>query len=154
MSHDVSRVVLATRNPGKIAELGVLLAPLGLTVVGEVATLPFGVALRRLGLSEGLVAGTWSEWSVDQVKGVLVTVISTSIALIALVGCMRRLPRLWPAVAGLAAQNAALATSMSAGMSWFGMRLALVRVPCLAMAGPRRGPGAFESVSRIPNPGR
>lgn len=75
----------------------------GLTLAGELVTLPFGIALRRLGLTEGLVAGTWADWGVDQVKGYLVTVVSTSIAVAALVACMRRLPRLWPAVAGLAA---------------------------------------------------
>ena len=75
----------------------------GLTLVGELATLPFGIALRRLGLHEGLVAGTWAEWGADQAKGYLVTVISTSIAVAALVACTRRLPRLWPAVAALAA---------------------------------------------------
>lgn len=75
----------------------------GLSLVGELVTLPFGIALRRLGLDEGLVAGTWADWGVDQAKGYLVTVVSTSIAVVALVGCMRRLPRLWPAVAGLAA---------------------------------------------------
>jgi STE24 endopeptidase len=75
----------------------------GLTLVGVLVTLPFGVALRRLGLQEGLVAGTWTDWGVDQAKGYVVTVVGTSIAVVALVGCMRRLPRLWPAVAGLAA---------------------------------------------------
>ncbi|TNM45086.1 M48 family metallopeptidase [Nocardioides albidus] len=81
----------------------VVLVVLALTLVGELVTLPFGIALRQLGLEEGLVAGTWSDWALDQVKGCLVTVIGTSIAMCALVGCMRRLPRLWPAVGGLAA---------------------------------------------------
>ncbi|GAA3521732.1 M48 family metallopeptidase [Nocardioides daeguensis] len=81
----------------------VVVVVLGLTLVGELVTLPFGIALRRLGLDEGLVAGTWADWGVDQVKGWLVTVVGSSIALVVLVGCMRRLPRLWPAVGGLAA---------------------------------------------------
>ncbi len=81
----------------------VVVVVLGLTLVGELATLPFGVALRRLGLDEGLVTSTWAAWGLDQVKGLLITVIGTSIAVVALVACMRRLPRLWPAVAGLVA---------------------------------------------------
>ncbi|MCR1781680.1 M48 family metalloprotease [Nocardioides carbamazepini] len=75
----------------------------GLAVVGELVTLPFGIALRMLGLDEGLVTSSWGAWGLDQVKGLLVTVVGTSIAVVALVGCMRRLPRLWPAAAGLAA---------------------------------------------------
>lgn len=81
----------------------IVLVVAGLALVGELVTLPFGIALRRLGLDEGLVTGTWAEWGVDQAKGYLVTVVSTSVAVVALVACMRRLPRLWPAVAGLAA---------------------------------------------------
>lgn len=81
----------------------VVVVVLGLTLVGELVTLPFGIALRRLGIDEGLVAGTWTAWGVDQVKGWLVTVVGSSIALVVLVGCMRRLSRLWPAVGGVAA---------------------------------------------------
>lgn len=81
----------------------VVVVVLALTLIGELATLPFGIALRRLGLAEGLVTGTWSAWGTDLAKSIVVTVVGTSIALIALIGCMRRLPRLWPSVAGLAA---------------------------------------------------
>lgn len=81
----------------------VVVVVLGLALVGELVTLPFGIALRRLGLEEGLVAGSWGDWGLDQLKGYLVTVVGTSIAVVALVGCVRRLPRLWPAVAGLGA---------------------------------------------------
>jgi STE24 endopeptidase len=81
----------------------VILVVATLTVLGSVVTLPFGYALRRLSLGQGLAAGTWSGWLVDIVKTDLVAIVSTSIAVIALVACMRRLPRLWPAVAGLAA---------------------------------------------------
>ncbi|MCG8151679.1 M48 family metalloprotease [Pimelobacter simplex] len=74
-----------------------------LTLVGSLVTLPFGIALRRLRLDEGLAAGSWGDWALDVLKGDLVTVVSTALAVIALVACIRRLPRLWPAVAGLAA---------------------------------------------------
>lgn len=81
----------------------VIMVVLALSLVGALVALPFGIALRMLGLDEGLVTSSWAAWSLDQVKGLLVTVVGTSIAVAALVDCMRRLPRLWPAVAGLAA---------------------------------------------------
>lgn len=77
----------------------VILVVAALTVLGRLLTLPFGVALRQLRVEEGLAAGTWGEWTVDLVKGELITVLTTSIALIVLVGCARRWPRLWPAIA-------------------------------------------------------
>ena len=74
-----------------------------LTLVGSIVTLPFGIALRRLSIGQGLAAGSWGGWLVDVVKGDVVAIVTTSLAVVALVACMRRLPRLWPAVAGLAA---------------------------------------------------
>lgn len=74
-----------------------------LTVVGRVVTLPFAIALRRLALGEGLAAGSWSDWAADVVKGELITVVTTSLAVVALVGSVRRWPRAWPAVAGAVA---------------------------------------------------
>ncbi|HWJ10072.1 MAG TPA: M48 family metallopeptidase [Nocardioides sp.] len=81
----------------------IVLVVAGATVLGRVVTLPFAVALRTLALDEGLAAGRWSDWALDVVKGELVTVVTTSLAVIALVGCVRRLPRAWPAVAGMVA---------------------------------------------------
>lgn len=72
-----------------------------LTVLGRLLTLPFGIALRQLRVEEGLAAGTWTQWAVDLVKGELITVLTTSIAMIVLVGCARRWPRMWPAIAGV-----------------------------------------------------
>lgn len=74
-----------------------------LAVVGRLVTLPFAVALRRLALDEGLAAGSWADWAVDIAKAELVTVVTTSLAVIAFVGCVRRWPRAWPAVAGVVA---------------------------------------------------
>ncbi|WP_408899089.1 M48 family metallopeptidase [Nocardioides sp. R1-1] len=81
----------------------IVVAVLVLTLAGAVATLPFGIALRLHGLDEGLVTSSWGAWSADQVKGLLITVVATSIAVVALAACVRRLPRLWPAVAGMVA---------------------------------------------------
>ncbi|MCX6401148.1 MAG: M48 family metallopeptidase [Propionibacteriales bacterium] len=91
----------------------VLLAVTALTLVGRIVTLPFGIALRQLRLDEGLAAGTWSAWTLDLVKGEVVTVVSTSIAMIALVGCARRWPRMWPAIGGAVAAALVLAGSFA-----------------------------------------
>ncbi len=72
-----------------------------LTLVGRVVTLPFGIALRRLALEEGVAAGTWGAWAVDVVKSELITIGSTSLAVVVLLGCARRWPRAWPAIAGV-----------------------------------------------------
>lgn len=92
----------AERVPGWwwVRIVGVVAA---LTVLGRVATLPFAIALRQHALDEGLAAGSWSAWTVDVVKGELITVVTTSLAVVALVGCARRWPRAWPAVAGVVA---------------------------------------------------
>ncbi|WP_242530609.1 M48 family metallopeptidase [Nocardioides aromaticivorans] len=78
----------------------IVLVVAALTVVGRVVTLPFGIAQRTLALDEGLAAGSWADWTIDVVKGELVSVVTTSLAVVALVGCVRRWPRAWPAVAG------------------------------------------------------
>ncbi|KRC56750.1 MULTISPECIES: M48 family metallopeptidase [unclassified Nocardioides] len=79
----------------------IVLVVAALSVVGRLVTLPFAIALRRLALDEGLAAGTWSTWGVDVVKGELIAIVTTSLAVIALVACVRRWPRAWPAVAGV-----------------------------------------------------
>jgi STE24 endopeptidase len=82
-----------------------------LTLVGRLVTLPFGVALRQLRLEEGLAAGSWAAWTVDLLKGEVIAIVSTSIAVIVLVGCARRWERLWPAIAGTLAAGLVLAGS-------------------------------------------
>lgn len=81
----------------------IILVVAALTVVGRLVTLPFAIALRRLALDEGLAAGSWLDWAADVLKGELITVVTTSLAVIALVGSVRRWPRAWPAVAGCVA---------------------------------------------------
>ena len=71
-----------------------------LAVVGRLVTLPFALAYQQLRLDEGLATGSWSAWTLDLVKGEAVGVVSTSIALIVLIGCARRWSRLWPIIAG------------------------------------------------------
>lgn len=83
--------------------LRIVVVVAALALVGRLVTLPFAMASRQLRLDEGLATGSWSAWTLDLVKGELVGVVTTSIALIALVGCARRWERLWPAVAGVIA---------------------------------------------------
>lgn len=91
---------LMDRLPGK-RWLRVVTGVAALTLVGELATLPLGIAGRELRLRAGLAAGSWAAWGADLAKSALVTVVATSIAVLALMACARRWPRAWPAVAGV-----------------------------------------------------
>ena len=71
-----------------------------LAAVGRLVTLPFALAYQQLRLDEGLATASWSAWAFDLVKGEAVGVVSTSIALIVLIGCARRWRRFWPIIAG------------------------------------------------------
>ena len=90
---------LTDRMPGRWW-VRVILVVAALDVIGRLVTLPLGIAQRRLQLDAGLSTSSWPAWAFDLVKGELVDVVSTSIAVVALVGIARRWPRAWPAVAG------------------------------------------------------
>jgi STE24 endopeptidase len=90
------RLVAAVARPvggGWAAQ--VVLGTLALTVVGRLATLPLDArsesVLRRYGLS----TQSWGSWSVDAVKGVGVSAVGTSLALLVVVGLARAVPRAW-----------------------------------------------------------
>ena len=78
----------------------VVLAVAVVELAGRVATLPFAVLLRRHALDAGLTTQSWSAFAVDVVKSQLLTTVVTALLVLVLVGCARRLPRAWPAVAG------------------------------------------------------
>ena len=78
----------------------VLLVVAALTLLGWLVTLPFAIAYRRLQLDAGLSTSSWPAWVADLLKGQLVEIVATSIALVALVGIARRWRRAWPVVAG------------------------------------------------------
>jgi STE24 endopeptidase len=90
---------LADRMPGPWW-VQVILVVAALEVIGRIVTLPLAIAQRKLQLDVGLSTSSWPAWVFDLVKGELVGIVSTSIAVIALVGIARRWPRVWPAVAG------------------------------------------------------
>lgn len=71
-----------------------------LSVAGRVASLPFAIGYRRLALEAGLSTSSWGAWTLDLLKSELVGIVSTSIALVVLVECVRRWRRAWPVVAG------------------------------------------------------
>lgn len=76
------------------------LAVAAVDLIGRVATLPFAVALRRHVLDYGLSHQAWSAYAVDLAKSEGLDILVTSLVLLVLVGCARRWPRRWPAVAG------------------------------------------------------
>nr|WP_202388165.1 M48 family metallopeptidase [Nocardioides flavescens] len=78
----------------------VVQAVLLLALIGRVVTLPFSVLLRRRALEAGLSTQPWGAYAVDLVKGFALDAGVTALAVVLLVGLARRLPRVWPAVAG------------------------------------------------------
>ncbi len=91
---------LVERLPGRRWWIQVPLVVAALEVIGRLVTLPFAVALRQHVLDYGLSNQAWGAYAVDLAKSEAVDVAVTSVALIVLVGCARRWPRTWPAVAG------------------------------------------------------
>ncbi len=82
-----------------------------LLLVGELATLPFGLLLRREDLRVGLTHQGLAGWALDQVKSFGVSWVLTSLLLLVVVGFARRAPRYWFAWAGGAALLLTLAGS-------------------------------------------
>jgi STE24 endopeptidase len=78
----------------------VVLAVAAVALVGRIATLPFSVMLRRHALENGLSTQPWSAFAGDVATSFGVTLVATSLLLLVLIGCARRWPRAWPAVAG------------------------------------------------------
>ncbi|WP_341927427.1 M48 family metalloprotease [Nocardioides psychrotolerans] len=88
-----------SRLPGPWV-IQVVLAVALVEVLRRVITLPFAVLLRREQLEVGLSTQAWGSFAVDLVKGELVSIVATSLGLVALMACARRWRRAWPAVAG------------------------------------------------------
>ncbi len=80
-----------------------LLGTLALIVLGELATLPFDLALRDNALEYGLTRQSLAGWLRDQGVSLLVGWVFTSVVVMLVLGTARRSPRRWPlwtAVAG------------------------------------------------------
>ncbi|MFT4286818.1 M48 family metallopeptidase [Nocardioides sp.] len=80
--------------------LRAILGVVVLELVGSLATLPFSVLLRDRQLDAGLSRQAWSGFAVDRLTSLGVTVVTTSLGVLALMACVRRWRRAWPAVAG------------------------------------------------------
>ena len=78
----------------------VLQAVVALAVVGQLATLPFAIIGHHRSLDYGLSTESWGPWSVDLLKGLVLSIVISGLLFVVLVGCARRFPRAWPAVAG------------------------------------------------------
>ncbi len=91
------RLVERIRGPWWVR---VVLAVAALVLIGRLVTLPFAVLMHRHLLDNGLTRQPWGGFAADLVRTELVTILTTSVGLVVLVGCARRWPRVWPAVAG------------------------------------------------------
>jgi STE24 endopeptidase len=92
--------------------LRVPVAVAGVVLVGRLVTLPFAVAMRIHVRDYGLSRQPWSGFARDLVISRGVVIVTTSLALLALIGCARRWERTWPAAAGVAAGGLVLLGSL------------------------------------------
>ncbi len=91
----------------------VVLAVTALVLIGRVVTLPFAILLRRLLLDRGLSNQSWGGFAWDQALGQLVAIVTTSLALLVVIGAARRWRRAWPVVAGTSLGALVLAGSFA-----------------------------------------
>jgi len=78
----------------------VLQAVVALAVIGSLVTLPFAIVGHHRSLDYGLSTEAWGPWTVDLLKGLVLSIVISGLLLVVLIGCARRFPRAWPAVAG------------------------------------------------------
>ena len=78
----------------------VLVAVVGLAVIGQLVTLPFAIIGHHRAMEFGLTDEAWGPWTVDLLKSLLLSIVISGLLLLILVGLARRFPRAWPAVAG------------------------------------------------------
>ncbi len=79
----------------------VVLAVTALDLLGALVRLPFTVLLRREALARGLSTQPWTGFARDDLLGQLVSIVMTSLGLLAVLAVARRWQRAWPAVAGV-----------------------------------------------------
>ncbi|MDN4172967.1 M48 family metallopeptidase [Nocardioides sp. SOB77] len=70
-------------------------------LVRRVVTFPFGIAFEQHRRDYGLSTRPWSGYAADVVRNEVLGIVVASIALLVVIGLARRLPRVWPVVAGL-----------------------------------------------------
>jgi len=95
------RLLGRLRLPWPVSVVGLVAAVL---LIGRLATLPFGLMLWDHRSDAGLTRQPLVGYLVDQLRGLGVGVVLTSLGLLVVVGCARRWATWWPAVAaGLSA---------------------------------------------------
>lgn len=70
-------------------------------VIGRLATLPFDVALQHQERHYRLSRESWGGYAVDQALGLAVSFVATAVAIVVLLGIVRRWRRAWPLIAGV-----------------------------------------------------
>ncbi len=85
------------RGPWPLQVLG---AAAVINLIGWLLTCPFGVLIWRRQVEAGLSGQGLVAWLRDQAIGWLLQWVVAAIVLVVVIGCARRLPRTWPAVAG------------------------------------------------------
>ena len=75
----------------------VILGVGAVTLVGSVATLPFGWRSQRIERAHGLSNQPWGSWLTDRALDVGVVWVFTTVAFLVLMAVARRAPRTWPA---------------------------------------------------------
>lgn len=93
------RVVTARlRGPWWLRAIALVLI---VTVLGQLVTLPFAMALQHQQHRYGLSSQSWSAYFLDLGISTGITVVATSIAVVVLLAIARRWRRAWPAIAGV-----------------------------------------------------
>ncbi|HWU20204.1 MAG TPA: M48 family metallopeptidase [Nocardioides sp.] len=85
------------RGPWWLQAVGLVGA---VTVLAQLAAVPSAIGLQRLHLAHGLATDSWGAWTADLVKSAGVTIVTTSLGVLFVLGCARRWTRTWPAIAG------------------------------------------------------
>ena len=89
----------------------VVLGVLAVLLLIRVATLPFGAWAESLRRSAGLSTRSWGDWLLDVAKGFGINAVFALLAVLALVGLARLLPRWWWAPAALGAATLVVVVS-------------------------------------------
>lgn len=92
-----ARLVARLRGPRWLV---VLQAVATVLVVARLVTLPLGAAMHAHLVDAGLSTQGWAAWLLDVAKGELLQIGVTALVVGVVIGCARRWPRWWPAVAG------------------------------------------------------
>jgi STE24 endopeptidase len=91
-----ARIVTAVARPvggGFVAR--VVLGTLAVTAIARIAAMPFGALAERVQREYGLSTQSWGGWLLDNLKGLAVSTVMTSLVLLAVLGLVRLAPRTW-----------------------------------------------------------